>query len=103
MLRRAYKMSSARCDELLHGLLNARELRIGHGDVLRNALAGSGGEVNFADAVIVELGRVAGCDHTNTFDRRAARHKDVQLLGPEPPNSSSDTEVSNSTPAPSAE
>ena len=80
VLRRAYRISTARCAELIEGLLNARELRIDQESVVRASLAARLGGVDFADAVIAELGRVAGCDHTVTFDRRAAQSNQMRLF-----------------------
>ena len=37
--------------------------------------------VDFSDALIAALNRAAGCSHTMTFDRHAARLAGVQLLG----------------------
>ncbi|MBB2890968.1 PIN domain-containing protein [Flexivirga oryzae] len=79
VLRRAYRVSPARCTELLEGLLDARELRVGQDDLVRAALRDADG-LDFADAVIAELGRTAGCERTVTFDRRAARGRAMQLL-----------------------
>lgn len=86
VLRRAYKVSPSRCAELLEGLLDARELRVGHEDAVRAALSNSDG-LDFADAVIAELGRAAGCGHTVTFDRRAARGSAMHLLATAHPHS----------------
>lgn len=80
VLRRAYGVSADRCAELLNGLLDARELRVDQDAVVRAALAASRGGLDFADAVIAELGRAAGCEHTVTFDQRAARDGGMQLL-----------------------
>ncbi len=81
VLRRAYKLSTARCDELLDGLLDARELRVGQDSVVRAALTVSrSADLDFADAIIAELGRVAGCEHTVTFDQRAAQSNEMRLL-----------------------
>lgn len=77
---RAYKVPQPRCIELLDGLLDARELRIDRDEIVRLALAAAHGGLDFADAVIAELGQAAGCDHTETFDRKAARHSAMQLL-----------------------
>jgi predicted nucleic-acid-binding protein len=82
VLRRAYRIDADRCAELLEGLLDARELRVDRDAIVRAALAVSRGGSDFADAVIVELGRAAGCDYTVTFDRRAARDGAMQVLGP---------------------
>lgn len=82
VLRRAYRVSASRCAEVLEGLLDARELRVGQGSVVRAALSAGHAGLDFSDAVIVELGQAAGCAHTVTFDRRAARGGAMQLLGP---------------------
>ncbi len=50
--------------------------------VVRAALTANRGGLDFADAVIAEFGRAAGCDHTVTFDQRAAREGAMQLLRP---------------------
>ena len=81
VLRRAYGVGAGRCAELLEGLLDARELRVDRDTIVRAALTASRGGLDFADAVIAELGRAAGCEHTVTFDQRAARDGAMQLLG----------------------
>lgn len=80
VLRRAYKISTARCAELVEGLLDARELRVDQDSIVRAALTASSGGLDFAGAVIAELGRVAGCEHTVTFDQRAAQLDEMRLL-----------------------
>ena len=80
VLRRAYKVSTARCSEMIEGLLDARELRVDQDSIVRAALIASIDGPDFADAVIAELGRVAGCTHTVTFDRHAARSSEMRLL-----------------------
>jgi predicted nucleic-acid-binding protein len=80
VLRRAYKVPATRCVELLEGLLDARELRIDRDAIVRAALTVTRGGHDFADAVIAELGRTAGCDRTATFDQRAAGDGAMQLL-----------------------
>lgn len=82
VLRRAYKVEAGRCTELLEGLLDARELRMDQDAVVRAALTANRGGLDFADAVIAELGRAAGCNHTVTFDQRAARDGAMRLLRP---------------------
>jgi predicted nucleic-acid-binding protein len=82
VLRRAYKIDATRCAELLEGLLDAQELRIGQDEIVRTAIAASCEDgADFADAVIAELGRAAGCDHTVTVDQQAAQNGAMQLLG----------------------
>jgi predicted nucleic-acid-binding protein len=80
VLRRAYKVSTARCLGLIAGLLDARELRIDQESTVRAALGAIREGLDFADALIAELGRAAGCEHTVTFDQRAARSSQMRLL-----------------------
>ncbi|MGC8512270.1 MAG: PIN domain-containing protein [Acidimicrobiales bacterium] len=80
VLRRAYKVTAERCCELLAGLLDARELRVDRSAVVRAALTATRGGLDFADSVIAELGSAAGCDHTVTFDQRAARDGSMRIL-----------------------
>ena len=81
VLRRAYKLSTDACANLVDGLLDARELEIDQESIVRTALTASRDGLDFADAVIAELGRAAGCHHTVTFDRRASQSAHMQLLG----------------------
>lgn len=80
VLRTAYKVDAVRCANMIEGLLDARELRVGDAAIARVALINSANGPHFADAVIAELGRVAGCTHTVTFDRHAARSGEMHLL-----------------------
>lgn len=84
VLRRAYRIDAERCAELLEGLVDAREIRVDRSEIVRAALRASRGGLDFADAVIAELGRTAGCDHTVTFDQRAARDGAMRLLRSRP-------------------
>lgn len=80
VLRCAYKVDADECADLLEGLLDARELQVDRSAVVRSAIAASRGGLDFADAIIAELGRIAGCDHTVTFDQRAAGDGAMRLL-----------------------
>lgn len=80
VLRRAYGVSAERCADLVAGLLDARELRVDRAPVVRAAVSASLRGLDFADCVIAELGRLAGCDYTVTFDQRAARGGVMRLL-----------------------
>ncbi len=82
VLRRAYQVDVGRCAELVEGLLDAKELRVDHDAVLRSALTANRCGLDFAHAIKAQLGRAAGCDHTVTFDQRAARDGAMQLLRP---------------------
>ena len=81
VLRSAYGQSRARCADLIDGLLDARELRVGDAAIARRATAACREGADFADVVIAELGRVARCETTMTLDRRAALGGRMILVG----------------------
>ncbi|WP_146154796.1 type II toxin-antitoxin system VapC family toxin [Haloactinopolyspora alba] len=49
-------------------------------DVIRRAVRRMADGADFSDAVTDELGLDAGCEHSVTFDRRAAKGAGVRLL-----------------------
>ena len=74
-LRRFYKYSQEECLVFVEGLLEQRAVELDDHEVIGHALldcrdTGS----DFADAVIAQLNRHAGCRVTVTFDRNAARN-----------------------------
>ena len=80
VLRRAYRLEAARCADIVSGLLNSREVVLDQSAVVALAIKRSRAGADFADALIVEAGRTAGCDRTVTFDRRAGRTAGMDLL-----------------------
>lgn len=54
-------------------LIDARDVVVENADGVRRALAETGGGAEFTDALVAQAGIAAGCDHTMTFDKRAAR------------------------------
>lgn len=73
VLARAYKTPKADLLRIIEGLLRARELMVENVEthyLALNAFAASA--VDYADALIAEAGRRAGCEATVTFDQRAA-------------------------------
>jgi len=80
VLRSAYNVSASRCAEMIEVLLDARELQVGHDPIVRAALLQSANGPHFTDALIAELGRIAGCTRTVTFDRKAARSTEMTLV-----------------------
>lgn len=73
VLSRAYKTPKAELLRIVEGLLRARELVVENAEthyLALNAFAASA--VDYADALIAEASRRAGCEVTVTFDRRAA-------------------------------
>jgi predicted nucleic-acid-binding protein len=72
VLRRSYQLSGERALAVLRRLLDSVEIVVQDADLLRRVISRPVG-TELADAVTSELGRRAGCEHTLTFDRRAAR------------------------------
>lgn len=76
-----YRAARAAVGEIVEGLLTAPQLAIERADVVWRALrAFRDSKADFSDAVIVELGRDAGCSKTVTFDGRAAAHPGLEAL-----------------------
>lgn len=80
VLRRAYKVGRAEAAAIIGKLLESQELTLQEPDLIRRALTKLREDLDFSDAVISEAGEAAGCTHTATFDRRAARLKGMTLL-----------------------
>ena len=73
VLARAYRTAKPEILQVIEGLLRARDLVVEDAEthyLALNLYAATG--VDYADAVIAQAGRRAGCDDTATFDRRAA-------------------------------
>lgn len=65
----------------VEGLLSAAQLRIQNAEAVWLALQDyRDSTADFSDALIATLGKGAGCEHTLTFDRAAARHPAFTLL-----------------------
>lgn len=82
VLERAYKFSSSEIAHVLEGLLSATELVVEEADSVGAILQlyevkGFG----FADLMIRQASRRSGSLHLATFDKRAARLDDVELVG----------------------
>jgi len=76
-----YRAARAAVADIVEGLLTAPQLAIEKADVIWRALrAFRESKADFSDAVIVELGRDAGCTKTVTFDRHAAAHPGFETL-----------------------
>lgn len=82
VMAKAYGMSRTDIAAVVEGLLRSRELLIEDAETHYMALgAFRDGPIDYADAVIAEAGRRAGCSETVTFDRRAAAGGRMRLLG----------------------
>jgi predicted nucleic-acid-binding protein len=76
-----YRAARAAVADIVEGLLTAPQLAIEKADVIWRALrAFRESKADFSDAVIVELGRDAGCSKTVTLDRHAAAHPGFEAL-----------------------
>jgi predicted nucleic-acid-binding protein len=85
VLQSVYRFSDEQLASALELVLNADALVVeSEIEVNAAAFALKQGEGSFADALTAELGARAGCMHTLTFDRRAARLPEFELV-PTPP------------------
>ncbi len=82
VLESAYGLKPPAVAGVLHRLLESDELVIENKTVAWAALGElTRAGVDFSDAIIAELGKQAGCRHTVTFDKRAARMAAFVVLG----------------------
>lgn len=73
-----YGFSRTEVASVLRALLAARQVVIEQSDEVRAALEGfEGGPADFADYLILERGRAAGCESLASFDRKLATERDV--------------------------
>lgn len=76
-----YAADRAAVARAVEGLLSAAQLRVQDAESVWLALqVYRDSTADFSDALISTLGRSAGCEHTLTFDRAAARHPGFTLL-----------------------
>jgi predicted nucleic-acid-binding protein len=72
VLAQAYRTPKNVIETVIEGLLRARELVVENIETHYLALSAfHGASVDYADALIAQTGRQAGCEHTLTFDKRA--------------------------------
>lgn len=81
VLERAYRISDHGIATAIERLLQSEAIVVeSEQEVFTAMIALKEGFGSFADALIVALGDKAGCSHTFTFDRRAARLPGFRLL-----------------------
>jgi predicted nucleic-acid-binding protein len=81
VLEDAYAVGKPKIVEILEGLLQSDELVIENKVAAWSALTAFRDQsLDFSDAVIAEAGRLAGCRHTLTFDKAAAKSAGFELL-----------------------
>jgi predicted nucleic-acid-binding protein len=67
--------------EVLATLLRTKELVVAEADTIWKALrVYAGGKADFADCLIERSSHAAGCNHTATFDRGAAKTCGMKLI-----------------------
>jgi predicted nucleic-acid-binding protein len=80
-LRSFYRLSDAAVATTIERLLQASEFVVQDEQQVFYAIAiAKEGRASLSDALIGALGSKAGCDHTLTFDRKAARLPEFELL-----------------------
>jgi len=81
VLKTVYRLTDAVIAAAIERLLQASELVVQNEQQVFYAVAvAKQGRGSLADALIGALGGTAGCDHTLTFDRKAARLPEFELL-----------------------
>ena len=81
VLQRAYRLKRPQLAAAVEAMLQSEVLQIqNEQQVFTAMMAVKDGVASFADALIAALGTAAGCSHTVTFDREAARLKAFQLV-----------------------
>lgn len=80
VLRRTYGLDADEVNRVLAAVVSADEFVVENPAVVAQALEAAVAGADFADVLITETARQAGCEHTVTFDRRAAKLAGMQLL-----------------------
>ena len=76
-----YASTKSEICEVLETLLRTKEIVVAHADTVRKALRlFKVGKADFADCLIERSANEAGCSHTTTFDRDAAKHCGMRLI-----------------------
>jgi predicted nucleic-acid-binding protein len=81
VLTGCYASTKAELCEVLEILLRSKGIVVAHADTVWKALRLlREGKADFADCLIRRFADEAGCSHTATFDRGAAKHCGMQLF-----------------------
>ncbi len=82
VLSSAYRLTDAKVAEGLETLLRTREILVDQAETVWKAVRDfQGTRADFADCLIAQAGRMAGCETTMTFDREAAKLDGMTRLG----------------------
>jgi len=81
VLTGCYSSTKNEICEVLETLLRTKEIVVAHADTVWKALrVYRDGKTDFADCLIERSANEAGCSHTATFDRDAAKHCGMQMI-----------------------
>jgi len=82
VLTSCYGSSRGEICEVLETLLRTKEIIMENADTVWKAVrVFKEGRADFADCLIERSANEAGCSHTATFDRNAAKHCGMRLIG----------------------
>ncbi len=82
VLAGCYALSKDEICEVLETLLRTKELVVANADIVWKAWRlFKSGKADFADCLIELSAQEAGCSYTATFDREAAKHCGMKLIG----------------------
>jgi predicted nucleic-acid-binding protein len=82
VLTDCYALTKDQLCEVLATLLQTKEIVVANADTVWQALRSfKEGKTDFADCLIERFANEAGCDYTATFDRDAAKHCAMRLIG----------------------
>ncbi|MDP1612076.1 MAG: type II toxin-antitoxin system VapC family toxin [Sulfuritalea sp.] len=82
VLTDCYALTKAELCDVLGALLRTKEIVVAHAGTVWQALRlFKDGKADFADCLIERFANEAGCDYTGTFDRDAAKHCGMRLVG----------------------
>jgi predicted nucleic-acid-binding protein len=81
VLTSCYASTKSEICEVLEKLLRIKTIVVAQADVVWKAIRlFQEGKADFADCLIERDGNEAGCSHTNTFDREAAKYCGMRLI-----------------------
>ena len=82
VLTDCYSLSKDDLCDVLGTLLRTKEIVVANADTVWQAVRQfKAGKADFADCLIDRFSNEAGCDYTATFDRDAAKHCGMRLVG----------------------
>lgn len=82
VLTDCYALTKGELCAVMGTLLRTKEIVVAHADTVWQALRlFREGKADFADCLIERFAKAAGCDYTATFDRDAAKHCGMRLIG----------------------